>query len=98
MLGAIPGDVIASHGDHLIADHARAPVGLCGVNPLSVHIALGGSDKEVARLMHVPQAGEIHMAPIRHVKGANLYRQDSKHVDVVHIAIADVDDGRNGAT
>ena len=96
MLGIVLGNVIAIHGDQLIADHARAAVGLGGINPPSVHIALGPSDKEGTCLMHLVESGEIHVATIHHVKGARLHGQNIEHIDVVHLAIADVDESRNG--
>jgi len=47
--------------------------------------------------MHRVQALEVQVAPIHHVEGPRLHGQDVEHVHVVQLAVADVDERRNGA-
>ena len=48
--------------------------------------------------MHRVQALEVQVAPIHHVEGASLHGQDVEHVDVVQLAVADVDERRDRST
>ena len=98
MLGVVLADVEAVHGDGLIADHARGPVGCAGVNASGVHPALGSGDKEGTRLMQTVKPREIQIAPIHYVESPGLDVQEVEHIDLVHLAVADVDKGGNGAT
>jgi hypothetical protein len=41
------------------------------------------------------QPGEIGEAPIHNVKAASFWDEDVKHVDLVHLAIRDMNKGRN---
>ena len=48
--------------------------------------------------MYRVQALEVDVAAIHHVVGASLDRQDVEHVDVMQLAIADMDEGRDRAS
>ena len=95
VLGIVLGNVIAIHGDQLIADDSTGAVRGSGIHPPRIHIAFGPRDKEGASLMHLVESGEIDIATIHHVKGACLDGQDVENVDVVHLAVADMDESRN---
>ena len=95
--GIVLGRVEAIERDGLIADHAGVAVGRGRVHAPCIHAALGAGDEEGAGLMQRVQPGEVHIAPIHHVEGAGLDRQDVQHVDVVQLAVADVDEGGDRA-
>jgi len=97
MLGILPGRVVAIEHDLLVADHAGAAVGGGGVNAPRVHGCLGARDEEGAGLVQRVQPREVHVAAIHHVEGAGLQAEHVQHVHVVQLAVADVDEGGNGA-
>ena len=45
--------------------------------------------------MHRVQALEVHVAAIHHVEGSGLHGEDVQHIDVVQLAVADVDERGN---
>ena len=45
--------------------------------------------------MHAIQANEIGEASVHDVKAARFGYQDVEHIDLVHLAVADVDEGWN---
>ena len=45
--------------------------------------------------MQFVQPGKVQIATIHHVKGTRFDRQDVEHVDIAHLAVADVDESRN---
>ncbi len=97
MLGVVLGGIVPIQRNGLIADDAAAPVHLGRVNPPGVHIAFGSGDKESAGLMHLEQASKVQVTPIHDVERAGLQNQDVQHIDFVHLAVADVDEGWDGA-
>lgn len=44
------------------------------------------------------QTHKVHVAAIHHIERAGLEAQHVQHVHIVQLAVADVDEGRNGAT
>ncbi len=82
----------------LIAEDAAAPVHLGRVHAPGVHVAFGAGYKEGAGLMHLKQASKVVVASLHHVERTRLQDQDVQHIDLVHLAIADVDKGRNRAS
>jgi hypothetical protein len=48
--------------------------------------------------MHLKQASKVQVAPVHDVERAGLQNQDVQHIDLVHLAVADVDEGGNGAS
>jgi len=97
LLGIILRDIKAVQGDALVADDAGAAV--CGhrIDSAGVHAALGAGDKERPRLMHREQAAEIQITPIHHIEGAGFEAQHIQHVDLVGLAIGNMNEGRNVA-
>lgn len=56
------------------------------------HIALGANDEENGCLLQAVQPGEIQKAAIHDVKAARFRHQDVEHIDLVHLAVADMDE------
>ena len=67
------------------------------VAPLDLEIRLGAGDEEAAGFVKAVQAREVEEAPIHDVEGARLGQQLIEDVDLVHLAVADVDEGRDVA-
>ena len=97
VFGIVFGDVVPVQCNGLIADDAACPVHLGRVHAPGVHVAFGAGDKEGSRLMHLKQASKVDVAPVHDVERARLQNQDIEHIDLVHLAIADVYEGRNRA-
>ena len=47
--------------------------------------------------MHREETSEVQIAAIHPIEAASLHRQEIQHVDLVQLAIADVNEGRNRA-
>ena len=87
-------------GQHtrLIAHDVRVgPVYGVGVAPLEFGIGLGAGDEEGVGLMDHKQALEIQVPTIEQVIGARLDVQQVQGVDLVGLAVADVNEGGDGA-
>ena len=95
MLWVVLGHVKPVEPNRLIADHTGASVGLGRVNPMGIHAAFGAGHKERAGLMYLEEPVEVHVTPIHHVKRTRFDGQDVEHFDIAHLAIADVDEGRD---
>jgi hypothetical protein len=98
MLGIVPASVMPAERHRLIAHHASGLVYLGRVHRSGVEIGFGASDKEGSRLLHLVQTREIQIAPIHDVESASFEGQDVEHIDIAHVAIADVNEAGNGAT
>jgi len=48
--------------------------------------------------MHLEQASKVQVAPVHNVERAGLQNQEVQHIDLVHLAIAYVDEGWNRAS
>ena len=48
--------------------------------------------------MHRIQPREVHIAPVHHVEGTGFDGQDIQHLDIVQLAVADVDERRDRTT
>ncbi len=97
MLWIVLGHVKPVESNRLIADHTGASVGLGRVNPMGIHAAFGSSHKERTSLMYLEEPVEVHVTPIHHIEHPCFDGQDVEHFDVAHLAIADVNEGRNCA-
>ena len=89
--------VEAGQHDGLVADQAGGLVDRMRVAALDLEIGLGAGDEEAAGLVKAVQPLEIEVAAIHDVEGAGLGQQLIEDVDVVHLAVADVDEGRDVA-
>jgi hypothetical protein len=97
VLRIVGGRVEAVEHHALIANHPIGAVRGVRVDPSRIHVRLGAGDEERTGLMHRVQAPEVHVAAIHDVETARLDEQQVEHVDIVQLAIADVDEGWNGA-
>jgi len=97
VFGVVLGNIVPVQCNGLIADKTAAPVYLGRVHAPGVHVAFGAGHKECAALMHLEQASKVYVASVHDVERARLQDQDIQHIDLVHLAVADVDEGRNGA-
>ena len=68
-----------------------------GVAPLELGIGLGTGDEESVGLMNGKQSLEIQVPAIKQVVRARLDVQQVQGVDLVHLAVADVNECRDGA-
>ena len=87
-------------GQHtcLIAHDVRVgPVHGVGVAPLELGIGLGTGDEEGVGLMNDKQSLEIQVPAIEQVIGARLDIQQVQGVDLVGLAVADVNESGDGA-
>ena len=83
----------------MIAHDVRVgPVYGVGVAPLELGMGLGTGDEESVGLMDHKQALEIQVPTIEQVIGARLDVQQVQGVDLVRLAIADVNEGGDTAT
>ena len=67
------------------------------VTPLDLEIRLAASYEEAAGFVKAVQPLEVEKAPIHDVEGTKLGQQLIEDVDLVHLAVADVDEGRDVA-
>ena len=95
MLGIILRNIESVEPNHLIADHSGASVGLGRVHAMGVHAAFCAGHKERSRLMNLEESAEVQVTPVHHVKRSRFDGQDVEYLDVAHLAIADVNEGRN---
>ena len=98
MFRVVAGHVKPVEMNGLIAYHSRGSVGLGRVHAPRVHAAFGAGYKERSRLMYLVKPAEIQVASIHHVKRPRFDGQDVEHVDIAHLAVADVNESRNRAT
>ena len=82
----------------LVADDAGGLVHRMRVNASGVQVDLGACHEEAPGLMQTVQPSEVQIASIHDIKGACLDWQEIQNVDLVHLAVADVDKGWDGAT
>ncbi len=78
-------------------DVGVGPVHGVGVAPLELGIGLGTGDEEGVGLMNDKQSLEIQVAAIEQVIGARLDIQQVQGVDLVGLAVADVNECGDGA-
>ena len=79
----------------LIAAQSRGFVHEARVDTAKEQIGFGSRYKKRLRLMHDEPACEVGKAAIHDVKAAGFECQDVEHFDLVHLAVADVDEGGN---
>jgi hypothetical protein len=98
VLGVVLRNEVPFQFDVLIADKAVAPVHLSRVKAPGVHVAFGTGHKEGAGLMHLKQASKLDVASVLDVECTSFQNQDIQNINLVHLAIADVEEGRNRAS
>ena len=97
MLRVVLGRVMPVETNPLVADHARGAVGLGRIHAPRIHAALGARHEERTGLMHREEPCEVQIAAIHHIEGTRFDGQNIEHIDVAHLAVADVDERRNVA-
>ena len=97
VLGVIPHGIMPGQHDPLVADQAGGTIDLGRVHTPAAHAHLGAGHEEGSSLMHDVESGEIDITAIHHVDRARFDRQPIQDLHVGHLAIADVDECRNGA-
>ena len=97
VLGVVLAGVLPIERNGLIADKARGSVYRGGVHTPGVHIAFGTGYEEGGALVHGVKAREVQIAPVHDVESARLDGQHVQHMHIVHLPVADVDEGGNCA-
>ena len=97
LLGIFLGSVEPVQRDTLVADDASGSVCRHRVHPARIHAALGAGHKEAACLVQGIQPTEIQVAPIHHIEGARLEGQHVQHIDLVGLAVGNMDERRDVA-
>ncbi len=84
-------------GQHngLIAVQPRGLVHGARVDAAKEQIGFATNDKECLCLMQGEPASEVGETTIHDVKAASFGYQDVEHIDLVHLAIGDVNEGWN---
>lgn len=77
---------------NLIADDAVGPVLLPRVAPQKAQVGPGSDDKEAAGLVQAMQFLEVDIAPIHDVESTGFRHQHVEDIDLVPLAIADVNE------
>jgi hypothetical protein len=89
------GVVLAGAGtaqcDGLVCDHAGGPVGGCGIDPMRAQIRFGARDEEGASLLQRMEAAEVDLATVHHVDGAGFGNQHVKRMNIVQLAVRDME-------
>ena len=87
------------HGQlhRLIADQPGAAIHGPRGQASEFGIGLRSRDEEAAGLMQCIEALEVQVSAIHHVEGTRLGHKQVEDVDIVELAIADMDEGGNGA-
>ena len=68
-----------------------------GIPTLGFEVGFGARHKEAARLVQSMQPFEVDIASVHDVEGAGLGYQQVEHIDVVQLAVADVQKRRDVA-
>ncbi len=84
--------------DRLIASQSMGVVDGMRVSALVPGIALGANDEECPRLRECEQSLEVQIPAIHDVECARLWEKDIEDVDIVQLAIRDMEKGRNIAS
>ena len=79
----------------MVADHPGAAVGLAPRESLETHASFGSGHKERSSLIESRQALEIDVTAIDDIEGASLANELIEDVDVVELAVADVQESRD---
>ncbi len=89
--------VVTIQGNGLIADDTGGTVCRGRIDPMGIHVRFGAGDEEGSGEMQHMEAGEIDITPIHNVDGSRLREQKIERVNVVQLAIRNVDEARDVA-
>src|SRR5712664_8513 len=87
----------AREDDTLVADQAGLAIDRMRVPALDLKIRFTASHEEAARLVETIKAFKVEEATIHDVEGTGLGHQLVEDVDLMHLAITDVEEGGNVA-
>src|SRR3954452_5015665 len=97
MFGVMPAGIVTIESNGLIADDPNGTVARGGIDPVGIHVRFGTGDKEGAGQMQPMEPDEIDIAAIHHVDGARFREQQIERVDIVQLAVRDMDEARDVA-
>ena len=83
----------AVKGDGLVADQSRVAIHRRRIQAPCIEVLLGAGDEEASHLIERIEPLEVQVTPIHDVEGTGLDKQQVQHIDVVHLAVGDVDEG-----
>jgi len=81
----------SEHNGLIAADTAQFVHGLGVMTPV-LGVGLSANDEEGAGGVQGKEPSEVHVAPVHDVERAGFRPQDVEHVDVVQLAVGDVDE------
>src|SRR5271169_3528182 len=93
--GVVLGGIEAVESNGLVADESCVAIYRRRVHAPCIEVSLGARDEEASRLIERIEPLEVQVTPIHDVEGASLDEQQVQHIDVVHLAVGDVDEGGN---
>ena len=79
----------------MVADHPGTAVGLAPGESFETHASIGTGHEERAALIESRQTLEVDIAAIDDIEGASLGNELLENIDVVELAVADVQKGRD---
>ena len=85
------GGIEAVKGDGLVADESRVAIHRRRIQAPCIEVLLGAGDEEASHLIERIEPLEVQVTPIHDVEGTGLDKQQVQHIDVVHLAVGDVD-------
>src|SRR5580658_888135 len=91
--GVVLGGIEAVESNGLVADESGVAIYRRRVHAPCIQVSLGARDEETSRLIQRIEPLEVQVTPIHDVEGAGLDKQQVQHIDVVHLAVGDVDEG-----
>ena len=93
----LAGVVDREHTDLIANDGGGTAVHRIGVSPSELGVALGPCHEEGMGLMNDVQPFEVQIAPIHQVERTGFEHQVVQHIDLVGLAVGDVNEAGNGA-
>src|ERR1019366_10147338 len=87
------GGIEAVESNALVADESCVAIYRRRVYAPCIQVSLGARDEETSRLIQRIEPLEVQVTPIHDVEGAGLDEQQVQYIDVVHLAVGDVDEG-----
>src|SRR5664280_3030266 len=91
--GVVLVGIEAVKGDGLVADEPRIAIHRRRIQAPCIEVLLGARDEEASRLIERVEPLEVQVTPIHDVEGAGLDKKQVQYIDVVHLAVGDVDEG-----
>ena len=90
--GVVLGGIEAVKADGLVADKPRVAIHRRRVHAPCIEVLLGARDEESSGLIQRVEPLEVQVTPIHDVEGTGLDEQKVQYIDVVHLAVRDMDE------